>query len=284
MVMGNYESYYGKLINQKNIKGNYITMVESKITEEKLVNTKSYRDKAISRVDVLDKVKDLFLIPELEAVSMRMIADYYEVDIETIEKCYQRNKNEIDSDGVVHKKYSEMENVLLRQNVSTKICHGKLEAQLSDTVTLSIPHTGLKLFSKRAVIHFAVFLRNSQVAKQVRDYISKSNNPIYLHMLEDTKVNIHNKENKIYQILKNVFSGIADVKRQVSCGNYHIDYVINDCAIECDEYGHRDRDIKYEENREKYIKSQGYKVIRYNPDGKEPISCFINRVLINVLK
>ena len=44
-------------------------MVESKITEEKLVNTKSYRDKAISRVDVLDKVKDLFLIPEYNAPS-----------------------------------------------------------------------------------------------------------------------------------------------------------------------------------------------------------------------
>jgi len=84
-------------------------MVESKITEEKLVNTKLYRDKAISRVDVLDKVKDLFLIPELEAVSMRMIADYYEVDIHTVTICYNRNQSEIDSDGVVHKKYSEIE-------------------------------------------------------------------------------------------------------------------------------------------------------------------------------
>ena len=259
-------------------------MVESKITEEKLVNTKSYRDKAISRVDVLDKVKDLFLIPELEAVSMRMIADYYEVDIETVKKCYQHNCDEINSDGVVHKKYSEMEKSLRSNNIPINICHGKLEAQLSDTVTLSIPHTGLKLFSKRAVIHFAVFLRNSQVAEQVRNYILKNKNSIYLPMFKDVKINIHSKENTIYQILKNVFLDIADVSRQVSCGNYHIDYVINDCAIECDEYGHRDRDIKYEKNREKYIKSQGYKVIRYNPDGKEPISCFINRVLINVLK
>ena len=251
-------------------------MSDSKVTEESLVDTKEYRDKAISKTEVLNKVKDLFLIPDLESASMRMIANYYEVDIETIEKCYQRNQSEIDSDGVVHKKYSEMEKLLRSNNIQIKFYHGKLEAQLSDKVILAIPHTGLKLFSKRAVIHFAVFLRNSQVAKQVRDYISKSNNPIYLHMLKDTKVNIHNKENKIYQILKNVFSGIADVKRQVSCGNYHIDYVINNCAIECDEYGHKDRNMDYEENREKYIKSQGYKVIRYNPDGKEPISCFIN--------
>ena len=215
---------------------------------------------------------------------MRMIANYYEVDIETIKKCYQHNCYEINADGVIHKKYSEMEEFLRSHDIPIKICRGNLKAKLSDTVTLSIPHTGLTLFSKRAVIHFAVFLRNSQIAEQVRNYILKNKNSIYLPMFKDVKINIHSKENKIYQILKNVFSGIADVKRQVSCGNYHIDYVINDCAIECDEYGHRDRDIKYEKNREKYIKSQGYKVIRYNPDGKEPISCFINRVLINVLQ
>jgi hypothetical protein len=143
-------------------------MVESKITEEKLVNTKLYRDKAISRVDVLDKVKDLFLIPELETVSMRMIADYYEVDIEVVKKCYQNNNNEIDSDGVVHKSYSELETVLQGNNIPTKICHGKLEAKLSDVVTLSIPHTGLKLFSKRAVLRFGMLLRDSKIAKEVR--------------------------------------------------------------------------------------------------------------------
>lgn len=111
-------------------------------------------------------VKDLFLIPELDCASTKMIADYYEVDIHTVTICYNRNQSEIDSDGVVHKKYSEMEKSLRSNNIPIKICHGKLEAQLSDTVTLSIPHTGLKLFSKRAVLRFGMLLRDSKIAKE----------------------------------------------------------------------------------------------------------------------
>jgi hypothetical protein len=143
-------------------------MVSDKVTEESLIDTKKYRDKAISKTEVLDKVKDLFLVPDMESASMRMIADYYEVDIEVVKKCYQNNNNEIDSDGVVHKSYSELETVLQGNNVPTKICHGKLEAKLSDVVTLSIPHTGLKVFSKRAVLRFGMLLRDSKIAKEVR--------------------------------------------------------------------------------------------------------------------
>ena len=35
-------------------------------------------------------------------------------------------------------------------------------------VTLSIPHTGLKIFSKRAVLRFGMLLRDSKIAKEVR--------------------------------------------------------------------------------------------------------------------
>jgi len=143
-------------------------MVESKITEEKLVNTKSYRDKAISRVDVLDKVKDLFLIPELEAVSMRMIADYYEVDIETVKKCYQHNCDEINSDGAMHKSCLELENVLKGNDVPLEKNSRTVIATLSKNVKIEFSNRGLKLFSKRAVLRFGMLLRDSKIAKEVR--------------------------------------------------------------------------------------------------------------------
>ena len=177
-------------------------MSDSKVTEESLVDTKEYRDKAISKTEVLNKVKDLFLIPDLESASMRMIADYYEVDIETIETCYKRNKNEIDSDGVVHKKYSEMENVLLRQNVSTKICYGKLEAKLSDAVTLSIPHTDLKVFSKRAILRFGMLLRDSKIAKEVRTQLLN----VFEHSTDEQKTQAINEEK---QLLTNISMAYA---------------------------------------------------------------------------
>ena len=177
-------------------------MSDSKVTEESLVDTKEYRDKAISKTEVLNKVKDLFLIPDLESASMRMIANYYEVEFKAIEKCYQRNKNEIDSDGVVHKKYSEMENVLLRQNVSTKICYGKLEAKLSDAVTLSIPHTDLKVFSKRAILRFGMLLRDSKIAKEVRTQLLN----VFEHSTDEQKTQAINEEK---QLLTNISMAYA---------------------------------------------------------------------------
>jgi very-short-patch-repair endonuclease len=38
--------------------------------------------------------------------------------------------------------------------------------------------------------------------------------------------------------------------------------------VECDENNHQDRDIIYEEKREKYILSLGFIIIRFNPNDK----------------
>ena len=71
---------------------------------EKLIEDKNLRELMMDRTEVLDKVKKLFLIPELSMVSARQIAEFYEVDIHSLQMCYQRNKKEIDSDGMIVKK------------------------------------------------------------------------------------------------------------------------------------------------------------------------------------
>ena len=50
---------------------------------------------------------------------------------------------------------------------------------------------------------------------------------------------------------------------------YKIDlYFLNaKIAIECDEFGHQDRDAQYEIDREDFVKNQlGCKFVRFNPD------------------
>lgn len=61
------------------------------------------------------------------------------------------------------------------------------------------------------------------------------------------------------------------MKRQYMIGKYKIDLYFIDykLAIECDEFNHKDRDISKELIREEYIKSQGNKIIRYNPNEKD---------------
>ena len=58
-------------------------------------------------------------------------------------------------------------------------------------------------------------------------------------------------------------------KRQFSIGDYRIDLYFpkEKIAIECDEFGHKDRNQEYEETRENFITDQlKCKFIRFNPD------------------
>lgn len=71
---------------------------------------KELRNQYIGRVEVLDKVKKLFLIPELEVMTVKQVAEFYEVDPHTITVCYQRNKAEVDEDGVMHYTKRDYEN------------------------------------------------------------------------------------------------------------------------------------------------------------------------------
>lgn len=80
-------------------------MTKEKLTSivDDIVENKSKREEYINRIEVLDKVKDLFLIPQLEMMTLRQIAEFYKVDIHTLQICYQRNKKEVDSDGTIVK-------------------------------------------------------------------------------------------------------------------------------------------------------------------------------------
>jgi len=132
-----------------------------------MVDNKEERQKYIDRVEILDKVKALMLIPQLAMVTARQIADFYEVDMHTIQICYQRNKREIDSDGTVVKKSLDFAKISkdtgcdFRQQAAVNILE-------FDNVQIVIPNRGVRCFSKRAVLRFGMLLRDSKVAQEVR--------------------------------------------------------------------------------------------------------------------
>lgn len=137
------------------------------MTELNIVEDKALREQVAGRVEVLDKVKELFLLPELEMMTVQQMAEYYEVEEEVIQKCYQRNKTEIDSDGVI-KRTSKSILGLIGQDVQLVKNKGYAEIFLSDDVKLRVPHRGMKFFPKRAVLRVGMLLRDSEVAKEVR--------------------------------------------------------------------------------------------------------------------
>jgi very-short-patch-repair endonuclease len=78
-------------------------------------------------------------------------------------------------------------------------------------------------------------------------------------------------ENQTIGFIENSYKDIINMKRQFIIGKYKIDLYFIDykLAIECDEFNHKDRDISKELIREEYIKSEGNKIIRYNPNEKD---------------
>lgn len=167
------------------------------VKEELILDDKNIREKCIERTEVLDKVKKLLLIPQMECMTIRQVAEYYEVDWNVINKCYQRNKHEIDADGTMTKTPTNFKEIFnwtrcpikdldensekKNENVGAEIfkgtsCpfkdfkqeHGKLVVQIDDNTRLEIPNRGIKCFSKRAILRIGMLLRDSKIAQEVR--------------------------------------------------------------------------------------------------------------------
>lgn len=144
-----------------------IQQKELLLTETK---QKELREQYIDRVDVLEKVKSLIMLPDIELMTVAQVADFYEVDVDTVQRVYQRSLDEINADGVVNLTGKSLKS-LMEQNVPLKKysqLHGKCEVEFNDGTKIILPNRGIKAFSKRAVLRIGMLLRDSKVAKEVR--------------------------------------------------------------------------------------------------------------------
>ena len=105
-------------------------------------------------------------------------------------------------------------------------------------------------------------------------------------------INIHDhkylsKERETLSYILTVFKG-ENMKEQYTVDGYRIDlyFPSHKLAIECDEFGHKDRDIGYEVTRQKYIETKlACTFIRYNPDAKDfDIFIVINSIVKYIYK
>ena len=123
----------------------------------------------------------------------------------------------------------------------------------------------------------------------VQSLLSSSNMPSAIELCRYLGIeiggynNVRKEQCTLLQIMQ-AFNG-EDMQRQypVSRGKYRIDLYFPEyrLAIECDEYGHIDRPIGYDEDRQQYIENElGCHFIRYNPDS-EDFSIFkvINKII-----
>ena len=141
-----------------------------KISEETMISNKELQEQYISRVDVLDKVKDLFLIPAMECMTPKQVADYYEVPVDTIRTTYKMNREELVSDGAVTRSIGDIKSLIgcesTYQNITN--CRGGIEITIDENTKVFIPNAGIILYPKRAILRVGMLLRDSMIAKEVR--------------------------------------------------------------------------------------------------------------------
>ena len=138
--------------------------------QENIISDRSIRDKCVGHYEVLERVKNLLLLPGTEMMSIEQVADYYEVSDRWIKELYGYNREEIDSDGTdllprnfyngSEVKPTSVEN---KQTSATYI--------FDDGQMITINNRGLKAFSKRAVLRIGMLLQQSNVAREVRNQL-----------------------------------------------------------------------------------------------------------------
>lgn len=118
--------------------------------------SKDQRDKYIDRVEVLNKIKELSLLPDNEYTTTEKVSEYYECDIMTVRKVMDRHGEELAKDGVKVITKEELANFkekIRRQGVS-------LSARRH-----------LAIIPRRAVLRIGMLLTESPIAEKVRTYL-----------------------------------------------------------------------------------------------------------------
>lgn len=134
--------------------------------ELELLENRELRESLMQHCEVLDKVKELLLLPGEEVATIKQVAAFYGVVEETVKTVYLRNKEELDSDGVYTKKYTELLKVQIE---SLKTSKGKATVIFKNGDVLDFPNRGLRVFPRRAILRVGMLLRDSEVAKMIWD-------------------------------------------------------------------------------------------------------------------
>lgn len=135
--------------------------------KEGIISDKIIGDKCVGHYEVLEKVKQLFLLPGTDMMSINQVADYYEVSPQGIKDLYTQNKSEIDSDGTKMIRRNHYDGSLLK-TTSVEKRQTSVIYTFDDGQVVTINNRGLKAFSKRAVLRIGMLLQQSDVAKRVR--------------------------------------------------------------------------------------------------------------------
>ncbi|HFF3187542.1 TPA: phage antirepressor KilAC domain-containing protein [Bacillus cereus] len=212
----------------------------TKVNTEEIIVTKEEREALIERVDVLKKVKDLLLLPNMEMATTQQVADFYAVDFKAIVAIYLRHKEELEQDGMQTLTGKEVREKLVTDTLQVTKVTNKKGHVLVETPNGSakIAYRSNKLFPKRAILRVGMLLRDSEVAKGVRSQLL-------------------NIEEKAQEVAPTILT--ADIDHETKLIN-----AVGIAAVECDviAYGKAIKELEAWKNRQVIQDAENYAALR----------------------
>ena len=129
------------------------------MNEMELIESKEVRATKLGRIEVLDRVGGLVLLPNVEVVTTRQLSEYFNVDMTTIKKTVERNTKELEDNGMKLLKGVEL------KDFKTQI----LKVANVPKDLNSAP--SIRIFNRRAILNVAMLLRDSEIAQEIRKYL-----------------------------------------------------------------------------------------------------------------
>ncbi|MFD7338591.1 hypothetical protein ACFV98_21660 [Streptomyces violascens] len=134
-------------------------------SEVALLESRTPRTDHLGRVDVLEKVKALQLLPNGLHVTTEGVAQYFVVHKEAVHSLVRRHREELTSNGMITLGGDE-----LRIDDVVKMTTSS-EAPNDTPESYPQGRSHLRVFTRRAVLNIAMLLRDSEVARCVRTYL-----------------------------------------------------------------------------------------------------------------
>ena len=158
------------------------------MNENELLTNGNLREELVKHYEVLEKVKELLLIPGTEFATTQQVADFYEVGLKAITSLINDHREEVESDGMTVLSGKETKEELVRFSKDITNCRGYFEVD-----GIKFANRSNTLFPRRAILRVGMLLRDSKVAKEVRTQLLN----IEEKTTKEVKVQDINEEQKL---------------------------------------------------------------------------------------
>lgn len=160
------------------------------ISSEVLVESRTMRSQYTDRFEVLDKAGSLSLLPDDTHATTEMVADFYEVPVDTLYKVIRRNSEELESNGL---------RVLTGQEYKDFAV---------DNLSSANPRARrVTLLPRKAILNVGMLLTESDVARKVRAYLLSAE-----EMLTDEIVRLRRQAEALEDQLRDL-TGQLDIEQ-----------------------------------------------------------------------